>query len=89
MSENHWRPVMQLGNVTEFPRDYERIEIWRDGWAEPQATRWEDINPMMNAIGLMWRPISERHKPEPYQLPLSSARSSSLPLSLGRVFGLE
>lgn len=90
MSEEAWRPVLEVRSaVPERPWDFDRIEIWREGWPAPIPTEWEKIDPLLNANGLMWRPVSERRKPGPYQLPHSSARFSSLPLSLGRVFGLE
>lgn len=90
MSDESWRPVHDpFGTSPDHPRDYDAIEIWREEWSEPQATKWANLHPMMNVIGLQWRPISERrHTLLPNRLQPSSALSSSQPLLLNRVFGL-
>ena len=38
------------------PSNHRLFWIWRDGWDEPQLTTYEDMNPMMNIMGLMWQP---------------------------------
>lgn len=90
MSEQTWRPAHDpYGLHSEHPWDYEGIEIWREEWPEPRATKWEDMNPMMNVIGLQWRPISERRTPGPYRLPLYEVQPFSLQHYLGRLNGRE
>lgn len=65
-----WRPVHDpFARVPlDHPRDYDAIEIWREGWDVAQPANWGDMDPMMNVIGLMWRPTSERRTPSPYRL---------------------
>jgi len=40
-----------------FPQDWERIEIWRDGWGEPSIVSYRQMDTRMNVAGLYWRPI--------------------------------
>jgi hypothetical protein len=48
---------------TGSPYDYVEVEIWREGWQETHLQEPED-NPMMNAIGLWWRPAGPERSPQ-------------------------
>lgn len=57
MSEEPWRPYIDTYcSQKSRPWDHDRIQIYRKEWDEPQILNWPDINPYLNAEGLMWRP---------------------------------
>ena len=49
----YWRPGQ------DSPRQHSSIWIWREGWSAPQLTSNDKLNPMMNVVGLKWKPAEE------------------------------
>ena len=55
---NDWLPYRHAPPSLS-PHDI--IELWRDGWGSVWSGRHRDINPMMNACGLWWRPRNRKN----------------------------
>lgn len=47
------------------PSMYDHEEVWltRAEWDGPKRMKVRDIHPMMNAIGLKWRPVEPAEPP--------------------------
>lgn len=45
-----------LAMAMPWPRDAEKIWIWRVDWEFPSLTAPRDISPLMNMNGLWWKP---------------------------------
>jgi hypothetical protein len=43
---------------SDHPARHAKIWIWRDGWDKPTLTRYDDMHPMTNMIGLRWKPAA-------------------------------
>lgn len=53
-----WQPWLDpYGIARQTPHDYVEVEAWREGWEEPQLVAPGE-NPIMNTMGLWWRPAS-------------------------------
>lgn len=50
-----WRSAL----YSRWPRDAEKIWIWRVEWDFPSLVDPRDMNPEMNANGLWWKPWRE------------------------------
>lgn len=59
--DNGWMPwvpsYMSLFPNGPRPNDYPRVWIWRPGdWGMPVEAEPDHLDPMMNVIGLYWKP---------------------------------
>ncbi len=54
--DRSWLPMLDPWRDQESrPWEHKWIQIFREGWPEPQTTRWDEIPPAMNMYGLYWR----------------------------------
>jgi hypothetical protein len=55
--DRSWLPILDpWREQATRPWDHKMIQIFREGWDEPQTLRWDEMHPQMNAEGLFWKP---------------------------------
>jgi hypothetical protein len=50
-----WLP-QTAAELSHRPYAYETVEVCREEWTHPLRVMPYDLDPMMNAVGLWWRP---------------------------------
>lgn len=51
-----------LGMNRDSPVYHERIVIWRENWPEPKIVAYSELSPLMNVIGLKWKPLPHERR---------------------------
>lgn len=65
MSDRHWYPMHNPYHVGPWHRSFRTIWLQRYEWPEAQKAPSDQLDPLMNAIGLYWTPVEDENEPAP------------------------
>lgn len=60
----HPWPIGPQPASTPTPYSHERVSIMRDGWEAPVIASPRSMDPMMNVVGLYWKPLPGTNHPQ-------------------------